>query len=61
MIPIQVETQPFHADNADFCRWEATSDVFPEIIGLGDTEELAIADFVLTIRLLTGLPEPRLQ
>ena len=36
--------EAYHCDNAAGIRYEAVSDLYPELIGLGDSEEAAYHD-----------------
>ena len=36
----------YFADVAPFERWEATSEVFPDVTGVGDSEDAAVEDFI---------------
>lgn len=44
-----VETDCISSDSAELERWEAVCEMFPDIIGLGGTEEEAIAGLIFQI------------
>jgi hypothetical protein len=44
-----VETDCISIDSAELERWEAVCELFPDLIGLGDTEEEAIAVLIFQI------------
>ena len=45
-VECAVETEHWVSDVAPFDRWEATCELFPDILGVGESESDAVEDFV---------------